>query len=148
MATVEIRPAVLSELTLMVPRQRDIDELWSSCRYTPYKAIEFGITHGKAWVGYIGTDLLGVFGVVPHGEIGAIWAVFTDSIERHPISFLRSCLGPLKTMKSEYSVLINYVDERNTKVIQWLRWLGFTIYPAEPYGVDQLPFHRFELKHV
>ena len=48
-------------------------------------------------------------------------------------------------MLKTYRVLTNYADARNTTAIRWLRWLGFNILPAIPFGLDGLPFHPFEL---
>jgi len=45
-----------------------------------------------------------------------------------------------------YSHLENWVDARNTKAINWLRWLGFTVHDPVPFGVAGLPFHRFDMR--
>ena len=49
-------------------------------------------------------------------------------------------------MLATYPLLRNYVDERNTMAIRWLEWLGFEILPVEPFGVEGLPFHPFEMR--
>ena len=72
------------------------------------------------------------------------WALFTPEVERKPKSFLAACRGPLRAFQSQYSHLVNYVDARNILAVRWLAWLGFTIHSPEPYGIEQLMFHRFE----
>jgi len=32
--------------------------------------------------------------------------------------------------------------------IAWLRWLGFEVKDAEPYGWLGMPFHRFQMETV
>lgn len=149
MATVEVRVATLRDVELIEARPQDVDELWSSTRQTPEEAIAFGINYGEAWIGFIDGEPAGIFGIVRRGEIGCPWAVLTSTIERNPIAFLRACRKPIEHMKASCGTLMNYVDVRNTKVIAWLSWLGFTIHPAEPFGLDGGLFHRFDWKrHV
>ena len=49
-------------------------------------------------------------------------------------------------MAGGYTWLVNWVDDRNTCAIRWLKWMGFTIHEPEPYGVANLPFRRFDMK--
>ena len=43
-------------------------------------------------------------------------------------------------------MLLNFVDNRNIKAQNWLRWLGFTLEEPEPHGVAGLPFRRFWMR--
>ena len=44
--------------------------------------------------------------------------------------------------------MFNYVDARHTDAIRWLKWLGFTLHPATPYGPFDLPFHKFTMGEI
>ena len=52
----------------------------------------------------------------------------------------------MKDITKDYSLLINFVDARHGVAIRWLKWLGFKVFPAKPFGPDKLPFHRFEMR--
>lgn len=142
---VVVRPATFRDVDLIVPRQQDIDELWSAFRSTPQDAMMVGLEKGECCVGFWKDSPLGMFGVVPYVEdVGCIWAVFTAEAEKHPKPFLRACKRQLKTMQKRYSVLMNYVDDRNTTVVNWLKWLGFSMHEPAPFGIDGKPFRLFE----
>lgn len=49
-------------------------------------------------------------------------------------------------LAAPFALLTNYVDARNAVSIRWLRWLGFEIEPAAPFGIHGLPFHRFSMR--
>lgn len=98
----------------------------------------------------INGELACVFGVAPLrgllGKQAAPWMLGTPLIDKHPSVLITESKRYRDRMLSEYPHLLNCVDARNKKSIRWLRWLGFTIHPAEPYGEAQLPFHLFEMK--
>lgn len=141
---VEIRPATLADIERIEARHQDREELWTSYRHTPEQAMRYGIEQGAACAGFIDDEPGGIFGVAAKGRVGAPWAIFTALVERHPRMFFKACHLPLMAMQSNFDYLVNYVDARNEKAVTWLKWLGFTIHPAEPFGVDQLPFHKFD----
>jgi hypothetical protein len=145
---VDIRPATLADVSLIDAREQDRQELWASFHHTPEQAMQYGLQHGKAWIGFIEDEAAGIVGVVPQGRAGAIWAVFTPLAEKRPKAFLRTCKAQLEAIQGDFDILMNYADARNVKVLAWLKWLGFTVYPSELFGVDQLPFHRFEWRRL
>jgi len=75
---------------------------------------------------------------------GVIWLLGTPAMERHAVAFLRRNRAWIEAMLRLWPRLVNHVDARHTTAIRWLRWLGFTIHPAAPWGKAGLPFHRFE----
>jgi hypothetical protein len=142
---VEFRPATLRDIGLITPREQDRTELWDGFHHTPEEALEYGISEGATFATLYGEPaaIFGcVDGVVP-GQ-GIPWAIFTDAIERYPLTFLRHARGPIEAMKANRRELVNFVDARNGHVVKWLKWNGFTIHPATPCGVEQKPFHRFD----
>lgn len=95
-------------------------------------------------------ELACIFGLAPlHGLLGRLaapWMLGTPVIDRNRSVLISESKRYRDRMLSEYPHLLNCVDARNKKSIRWLRWLGFTIHPAKPYGEAQLPFHLFEMK--
>lgn len=148
----EIVPADQSHVELLVPfiRQADADEIWAASQSTPRKALNQGVncsTH--AWTGVIDGVPACMFGVAPMSLVngaGAPWMLASSLIEQHATPFLRRSKKCVKTMRTSYNYLVNYVDNRNTKAIEWLQWLGFELSEPQPFGVYGLPFRRFEMR--
>ncbi|MEI6084438.1 MAG: hypothetical protein WCS70_09075 [Verrucomicrobiota bacterium] len=78
---------------------------------------------------------------------GSPWLLGADRlVTDHRQLFVRRSREFVTWMRQEYVVLRNYVDARNTASLRWLKWCGFDILPAEPYGVAKLPFHPFYMR--
>lgn len=74
----------------------------------------------------------------------SIWMVGSTLLDEKPVEFLRASIAWVDTQKKLYHTLSNIVDGRNTKHIEWLRWLGFTINPAPCRGGPPgIPFYNF-----
>lgn len=151
MSTYEIVPATLAhaiELSTTMA-QADRNEIWASSHATPIEALRRGMDQGDAFSGLADGRAVCMFGVVPVGILSntaCIWMLGSESLPRYAKPFLRRNRPWLSQVSSRYSVLFNFVDARNENAIKWLRWLGFTLGPAIPYGQDKLPFHPFELR--
>lgn len=101
-----------------------------------------------AWTWLVNGAPACIFGVAASSLLdssGRPWLVSSDTVPAFPMTFLRACKRMLPQMMSLYSHLENYVDHRHTCAVKWLAWLGFTIHPAEPFGMHGVPFHRFEM---
>ena len=129
--------------------QRDIDECWAAGHRTPVQAvIESYRASSNAKVGLYKGRVVCMYGVAEMSilsNVGIPWLLGTDEIEKHSNYFLRQNRYYMKEIKKKYSLLINFVDARNTVAIRWLEWLGFKVFDAQPFGPDDMPFHRFEL---
>ncbi|WP_146120213.1 hypothetical protein [Paraburkholderia sp. BL21I4N1] len=89
----------------------------------------------------------GLFGVTAAPGIGVPWMLGTPALERAPKQLTRLGREYVHLMSDKYATLLNYVDARSLKSVQWLDRLGFTVQKeTEPYGVFGLPFHRFGMK--
>ncbi len=76
--------------------------------------------------------------------VGMGWLMGTDGIHDIPMQFLRETKYELEQLHDTYEMLFNYVDERNTVHVKWLRWLGFKfINRHEQFGVENRPFFEF-----
>lgn len=146
---VEVVPATLEHVAAMAPhmRQADRDEVWASCLLAPDHALRLSLqTSRKAWAGIIDGEVVCIFGVGAQSvlsDVGVPWMLGTDALEGKQFTFLRHCRRYVAEMRAGYSVLVNFVDERNTVSQRWLRWLGFHMDEPEPHGPFGLPFRRF-----
>lgn len=136
-------------------RPADADELWASSMMTPDRVMKraLGISD-FALTGFVNDLPVCMWGVVTSsiiGNIGTPWMVATKHLDRYAIPFLRFSKPQVMSLLDDYDMLRNYVDTRNTRAIQWLKWLGFKVEEkTEPYGMFKMPFHKFvmEKAHV
>lgn len=133
-------------------READRAEVWASGRLEPLAALEASVAISReVWVGRVDDVPVCLFGVghlsdgtLLGGAVGAPWLLGTNDLPRHAVAFLRRNRPVVAGWRQSYGRLVNCVDARNSVAIRWLRWLGFTIHPAAPWGAFGLPFHRFE----
>lgn len=129
-------------------RKEDIVELWAASRTDPLHAMIKGIRNSpnRCFTGWADGEPICMFGVAEGsllGNTGIPWMIGSSKLDDHAMTFLRNSHRALSFMSLGYDTLFNYVDARNTKAIEWLRWLGFDIEEARPYGPDGVDFHRF-----
>lgn len=92
-----------------------------------------------------------VFGVAPTKDprFGIPWFLGTDEIDARPKFFIRESRRIVSEWERRWSLLANWVDSRNHKRLEWLRWLGFQFGPVATFGPDQVPFFEFyKVNHV
>ena len=128
-------------------RQVDVDEVWAAGHMSPKEALEQSIDVSRdTMMILIDGEVVGVFGigvVVALSDTGIPWLLCSQKLVEKASKFLRYNKGYVDRAKKEYVKLHNYVDARNTYAIKWLRWLGFTVEKAAPFGMEQMPFHHF-----
>ena len=142
--SVEDVPAILQ-----IVRQADIDEITEALGIPMQEALLDAVT-GSLNAKQIVVDgmVVAVFGDAVHsilGSIGIPWLISTIHVERHARAFLKVCKPEVQGMLTRHRHLMNYVDVRNTAAIRWLKWLGFSFGPPEPYGPQGFLFHPFTL---
>ncbi|MFG1419929.1 hypothetical protein V5F38_19115 [Xanthobacter sp. V0B-10] len=75
-----------------------------------------------------------------------VWMLGTPVLEKHQTEFLRAGRKWVREMADRHGHISNHVDARNTKAIQWLRWLGFKFNGSiHCWGVARLPFLYFSM---
>lgn len=130
-------------------RKADLEEIWASGHYLPYDGLWASIRlTDKTWTGLADNAVLCIFGVGKQtllSPYGAPWLLSSTLVDDHIMGWARGSKAAFKRMIEESHVLHlkNHVDARYTEAVRWLAWLGFTIHPPEPFGLDQLPFHPF-----
>lgn len=131
-------------------RPDDLAEIAAQTFQHPYYSMLRGLKENpdKTMTGLIDGVPVCMWGVVPGGflfKVGIPWMIGTVHLDTHAHTFLRRCRKPVMELFAGYDTLFNYVDARNTRAIEWLRWCGFTVHEAEPYGLNRLPFHKFTM---
>lgn len=96
-------------------------------------------------------QLLGITGVQPFTLLGGAaspWLLNTSGMRRHPRQLLVGTKILLKRWRSQYRLLVNYIDADYEEALRWARWAGFTVFDACPrHGVSGAPmFCRIEMK--
>lgn len=127
-------------------REIDRQEIWAAAHITPEDSIRAGLTD-EAWACYFDNELACIFGCKPVtilSDEACPWMIASDLIERKQKAFLRRCRPVVEMWQERHSKLVNYCDDRNIVVKNWLKWLGFTIHEPAPYGYDGAMFCKFE----
>jgi len=152
MVETKVVRATLDHAIDLAPRMRLADrrEIWASGKSGPHRALIRSMRRTRlSWCGMADGVPVCLFGVMPAaclGSVGVPWLLGSDDLPRHATAFLRGSREYVNAIRSDFDLLTNFVDSRNALSIRWLRWLGFDILPAEPYGAFRLPFHRFEMR--
>lgn len=144
-----VKDATLEDALLMAHKMRDVDkqEIWASNMSRPLEALVNSVRHSeRVRTGRADGEIVCMFGVCRQnllGTRGAIWLLGTNLLKRHAIRFLRENKQEVVDLSQNFTIIENYCDARNKLTLRWLKWLGFTIEEAKPYGIYNLPFHHF-----
>lgn len=129
-------------------RESDIQEITASFGVTPLVAVTESFKCSPlCWTIMQGEEVIGMFGVGSDGsERGSPWLLATPALEDSGMTFLRQSRSYVQKMLRNHSFLENWVDARNLVSIKWLKWCGFEFDEPRPFGVEQRPFLRFEMR--
>ena len=102
----------------------------------------------KAWAAVYKNEVIAVFGVTDLNKTaGTSWCYTLDKMPDVKIGFLRNSKKYITRMLKYYSTLISVVDERNSQILAWLKWCGYSVYPSEQVSeIFGRPFYHCELK--
>ena len=150
------------EVTRRWAQREDVDELIANLREADRQELLAGdgdpaaavvrSVRDSTWALALRVDgkLACIFGVAPLdgllGRRGSPWMLGTPVIDRNPRVLIDMSPAYLDTMLGQYPHLINRVDARNRRSIRWLKWLGFTLHPAQMFPGHTHPFHLFEMR--
>jgi len=137
---VEIRPTLPGDSWLILAnlRQCEVDEL-DALGVNSEMCMRFGLLRGNAQTVFINNEPAGIFGICDYGAYQVPWAVFTRTIDRYPLAFLRAARRWVKSLEG---TLINYVDVRNERAVDWFKWLGFEVGEPVAYGIHGERFRQ------
>ena len=89
----------------------------------------------------------GLFGVAANHSVegyGSIWLLSSEYLFEARMPFLRQSRLWQHAIEEPYKIVGNVVDERNTKHIRWLKWLGYKFISRHPeFGFQKRPFLEF-----
>lgn len=83
----------------------------------------------------------GVVQDVGHLDVGMVWVLTSNVVDRHHNRFWRTSVRVLRGLASVRPVLFNFIDARYEKALRWAARLGFEIQTAVGFGPQSLPFH-------
>lgn len=146
----EIVDAALDHLPHLVEHLRadDVAEIRASSGVEPEAGLRSSLLVSTvAWTLLSDQgDPVCIFGCAPGGPpgVGSVWMLGTSEMDTLKTTVARKTLPYLRRMHEPYPVLWNWIDGRNLRSLQWLRWAGFRVIDADPqYGVEKRLFLQF-----
>lgn len=131
-------------------REEDVEECKQMSGDSPLVALQRGVSISSySSVIVLDGTPCAVVGLVVRSVIsgeGVPWMLATRAAVKHRRIFINNCKAGLSDMLNVCPNLSNYVHAKNVVSVRWLKWMGFTMEPSEPIGVDGSHFHRFYLK--
>ncbi|CAB4124943.1 hypothetical protein UFOVP61_49 [uncultured Caudovirales phage] len=145
-----VEPGDIVELVVKM-RQADIDELEAVGVQDFVKEIRSSVERSAfSYTFWVDGGLACIIGVVPAGGLfdphGIPWMLGTDLVTVNQRALMRTCRPYIRQMLQAYPVLFNFVHADNHRAVRWLKCVGFTLQPAQPFGPLGAPFHRFDMK--
>ena len=128
-------------------READEQEIWDMSLMKPKEALEQSLKIScLCWTGLVNGTPVCMFGVAEASvlfKVGRPWLIGTNDIDKCATVFLRKNKRIVKTMLDCFDRLENYVEETNTRSIEWLKWLGFEFGDPVPMGIFKKNFIKF-----
>lgn len=147
MADVHVLEATLAHAVELAPRLRAADaaEVRASGGYAPLEALEVALA-SSAVAGTLLIDgqvaaMFGACAVSGTRNLGVAWALTGQMVDRHRREFMRVSREQLHQLLRIWPFLVNRVDARYEPALRWARWLGASVGPPVPFGVEKRPFH-------
>lgn len=143
----EIVPAMEEHVDQLVANiaEADAQEIYAATGYEPRRVLRAHLPY-DSWAALADGEVFCLFGLVHNSFIGNVatpWLICSKDMPKHSKKFLRGTKLLLAEWLKYYD-LVNYVDARHTRAIRWLKWLGFELEEAKPFGPFGLSFHRFK----
>lgn len=131
-------------------RQEDVEELSHANGLDPQSNLLLSLRFSDfAYTVTLGDDIVLMFGCGGiEGHSGVPWMLSSDLLLQIKRDFVKECSRIVGAMASRYGYLENYAWSKNKIHIHWLRWLGFTIEPPQPFGINNELFHKFYLQRT
>lgn len=147
---IRVIPADESHVLPLIKNLRTIDqaEIYYTTGSTDYQdTIIEGIQSPDSVSYSIFADhmILCICGLIHRDDYDIVWALGTNEIKNHKLSFYRETKRLLMSHRGK-NPLVNCVYEGNLEAIAYLRRLGFTIEDAAPYGTIGKRFHHFHMR--
>lgn len=150
--SIAFRPPIEEDAALLAPRLRAADKAELSAISNRSYGVTLRlsiVTSDEPMAVVQDNQLIAVFGVGRASVMsttGVPWLLGSDPLDRLPRTLLPLSRAVITHWRQKYPVMINHVSADHHKSIRWLKWLGFTVHPAEPFGQFGNPFHKFEMR--
>ena len=128
-------------------KEADKDEIWASHHCTPSMGLEKGIEKSIICL-TVEKEMMPIcmFGISTENILGneaCIWMLSSDALEGISTRFLKNSRKFIEMFLEYYPILCNWVDVRNKKTIEWLKFCGAKFDDPAPFGVEGLMFQKF-----
>tara|TARA_R100001443_G_scaffold16036_1_gene25844 strand:+ start:5616 stop:6164 length:549 start_codon:yes stop_codon:yes gene_type:complete len=146
------------DLTLRPSKMKDVMPVYENMRITdmrecymcgvdPMKALMISFKDDDAFGYTIEWDgkPIAMCGVTPHiyeKNIGQIWLLGTEDIEKVQYSFYKHSKKIMQMMLKSFDIVENYIPKTHVKSINWITWLGFQL-DNYTYFHNEYEFFRF-----
>lgn len=131
-------------------RKLDAEEVRASGDLSPQEALRVSIQRSaEAWTALYKGEPFAMFGVSPFNPLSTHavpWLLTREDIFKHRRELIKYSRKVAHHWLDRWPILINYMDAEHEPGLRWAKWVGFEIFPAEPYGPFGKPFHRIELR--
>lgn len=154
MANVEaiFRPVRAGDIRALaeVMRHEDAAEVRAAFGVTPLEALRKSIeVSAFACTAELGGEVAAIFGIedgprrslLGPREYDVVWLLTGRACAKYPRAFFRASRRVLTAFLELRPVLANMIDARYSAALRWARHLGAEVRPAQPWGVEDLPFH-------
>ena len=128
---------------LSVDDKREIEAIGWKC---PAEAIRLSVQSSTdfSYIEAPDDSPAGIAGVVEDSDFSAVvWLLTTDAVHQAPIAFVKQSKYWLDNLKSQYNLLHNIADARNTNHLKLLKLLGFKRLGFVPTGPERRTFVEF-----
>jgi len=142
-----VRKTLLPDVKYIAPRLRkaDLRELKANSPAKPDVALMTSVwLSNPCYTICVYGEPIGLFGLCPQKDVGVVWMMGTDKVLQIKHTFLKASKEWLNYLLELKPVLFNFIHEKNTIHIKWLRWLGFSIISKkEGFGLNGETFYEF-----
>jgi hypothetical protein len=138
-------------------RRSDLDEITATHALDPVTSLMTSARLSEmAWVILWNGEPVAIFGAAPTPcpDSGLVWMMGTPGMDdrRPALTIARMTRPYLAVMHRRFPCLWNYIDARNEKSMNWLKWSGFNLLEAHPeHGREKrlfFTFGRFDPQNV
>jgi hypothetical protein len=131
-------------------QKEDKNSIWALSHLSPEQGLRHSLRNAvqsNTWL--VNGEVGAIYGISkPHllSDSACAWMLGSGVIMHYPKYFMEGSRDWVHDAVDRYGILRNFVDARHKRSIRWLKWLGFTLHPAIPIGIERLPFHPNELR--
>lgn len=141
------RPATVEDAVSLSGRLRheDMVEVHLASGKSPEEVLVLSLSISEvAEAAVVDGEVIAIRGIGGGGGIGVPWLLCSPEVSRWSKRMVADAIPWVAHHLQRYQMLTNMVHAENTKAIQWLRRLGFTIGDLHPeWGAGKAPFHQF-----